>query len=107
MADTVYIGCKIPNGVIISVAGKTATLKGANSSQLIGGFGVTEVDGDLWEQWSKDNEGHDLLKSNLVFVQTTAARANAEAKEKSEVNSGFEPLAPAPNKETTVPAERR
>lgn len=107
MADKVYIGCKLPFGLIIQVNGQSVTLKGTNASQLVGGYGLTEVDADLWEAWQRENASHEVLKSNAVFAQVTAAKATGEAKEKDEVTTGFEPLPKAADKETALPAERR
>ena len=44
MAQQVTIGCKLATGLIIGIGGKQVTLNGANSSRIIGGYGLTRVD---------------------------------------------------------------
>ena len=90
----VFLCCKLPNGLIIDHEGVTATLHGANHSELIGGYGLTEVPKDLWEAWSKKFHDNPLITSELVFAQGTKASAKSAAKEREEIKSGYERLNP-------------
>lgn len=89
---TVTVACKLPHGLIIKTGGKSATLAGANSSRIIGGYGLTQVDKDLFDAWSKEYASYPPLKNELIFVQDSASKAEGRAKEQAEVKSGLERL---------------
>lgn len=89
---TITVGCKLPNGLIITCGGKSATLAGANSSRIVGGYGLTAVDKDFFEAWTKEYASFAPLKHGLIFAQEKPASAEAQAKEQAEVKSGLEPL---------------
>ena len=94
MTNTVTVGCKLPNGMIISVKGVgSVTLAGSNSSRIIGGYGLTAVPSDLWEAWSGPRSKSALIENKIVFAQTTHAKAEGQAKEQESVTTGLEPLA--------------
>lgn len=90
----VTVGCKLPNGLHLDVEGKRTTLNGANSSRIVGGYGLSEVDKDFWEAWSKAYADSPLVKNGLVFAQGSANSAEAKAREQAEIRSGFERLEP-------------
>lgn len=90
----VVVGCKLPHGIIINQAGKTIALAGANSSRIVGGFGMTSVDKDLMDVWMKDHKEFAPVKQGLIFVQESSGKAKDEATEKAEVKSGFEGIDP-------------
>lgn len=92
---TVTVGCKLPNGLIIEVTDKKVTLNGANSSELIGGHGLTEVDKDLWEAWYAVNKELTFVKNGFVFANGKEVDAKAQAKDRSKNKTGFEGLDPA------------
>ncbi len=55
--ETVVIGCKLPNGFYMQVGEVVHTIKGFNSSVVVGGHGITEdVPADLWAAWLKENK---------------------------------------------------
>lgn len=89
---TITVGCKLPNGIVITTGGKSATLAGANSSRIIGGYGLTAVDKDLFEAWSKEFAQFAPLKHGLIFAQDKPAAAESQAKEQADIKSGLEPL---------------
>lgn len=92
---TVTIGCKLPNGLVLEVGGKSVQINGANSSQVIGGHGITHnVDADLWQAWLKQNADRAVVKNGFVFAHDKAANAKAEAKEKTDTKTGQEPIDP-------------
>lgn len=95
MAGTVTVGCKIPNGLILEVGNTRVTLNGANSSNIIGGHGITEgVDQDFFEAWMQAHDWLPAVKNGFVFAHTKPANAQAEAKEKADETTGLEPLDP-------------
>jgi len=105
-SNPVTIGCKLPNGLVLKIGETKLILKGANSSRVVGGYGLTSVPSDLWEAWSKAYAESPFIKKNLVFAQTTVAKAESQATEQSEVKSGLEPLDPNKPAPGIVKAEK-
>lgn len=101
-ADTVTVGCKLPHGLHLDAGGKRATLNGVNSSGIIGGYGLTQVDRGLWEAWLADHRRDEMVTNGLVFAQDKEAKARDQAQEQSDVRSGMEPVDPLrPNPKVT------
>lgn len=98
---TVTVGCKMPNGLICEMgkAGaenyKRVVLNGMNSTKIVGGYGMTEVDGEFMAAWLKKNAWLPAVKNGMVFVQGEAADAHAQALDTADNRSGFERLDPA------------
>lgn len=91
----VVIGCKLPMGLHIGIGDKSAVLKGSNSSNVIGGYGLTEVDKELADAWFKEYENYQPVKDGLIFVQSSDSNAKAVAKERKAVKSKMEPMEPS------------
>ncbi|HEV7214161.1 MAG TPA: hypothetical protein VGP33_03475 [Chloroflexota bacterium] len=107
---TVMVGCKLPNGLRLQLRKKLAdapaggigsvyqpvgdpvTLAGRNSSRVIGGYGLTEVDADFMAEWMKQNEGYSPIVKGMIFVQSTPDRAADQAKEQEAVKGVSEPM---------------
>lgn len=94
MTTTVTVGCKLPNGLIIEVADKKATLNGLNSTNVINSHGITEVDKGLWDAWLSANKELSFVKKGLVFAHEKEAATKAEAKEREDNKTGLEQLDP-------------
>lgn len=94
MGNTVVMGCKLPMGLHIGVGTKHAKLNGSNTSRIAGGYGLTDVDKELAEQWMKIHEKTGTVAAGLVFVQSTESNATAQAKDQADVKSGMEQLDP-------------
>jgi hypothetical protein len=100
MTDTVTVGCKLPNGLICEMgkAGaenyKRVVLKGANDSKVIGGFGMTQVDGEFMAAWLKKYAWLPAVKNGLVFLQSDMDSASAQALDHADQRSGLERLDP-------------
>lgn len=94
MAEQVTVGCKLPHGLIIGIGDKQVALNGANSSEIIGGYGLTKVDKDLATAWFDAYKDYDPVKAGLIFVQGKEADAKAQAKEQAGVKTGTEKLDP-------------
>ncbi|EOV0647698.1 hypothetical protein ACOIOT_003404 [Cronobacter turicensis] len=93
MAETIVVGCKLPNGLVVEQEGYTVTLNGANSSNVVGGYGLTEgVDKDAFEKWMEVHKNQPYVKNELVFAQAKANSAQSKANENASVKSGLEGL---------------
>ena len=80
MSKTLTVGCKLPNGLIIEVDGKTAVINGTNTSKVIGGHGITEnVDADLFNAWIERNKERKVVKNELIFAHTQKESVKASA----------------------------
>jgi hypothetical protein len=90
----VTVGCRFPNGLILTVGKVDVALNGSNSSTVIGGHGLTEVDAGFWNAWLERNKGLSFVRNGKVFAHEKAKNTKAEAKEKAKEKSGLEPLDP-------------
>ena len=94
MAELVVVGCKLPNGLLIKHNGKEVLLNGLNSSEIIGGHGITRVEKDLWESWYLDNLDFAPVKNGFIFANNNEKSTAAEAREKENELTGFEGINP-------------
>lgn len=92
MSTPVTVGCKLPNGLVLKVGKAEVTIKGANDSRIIGGYGLTTVPSDFWEAWLAEYKDSSLVLNKIVFAQSTTAKAEAQAKEQEGVRTNLEPL---------------
>lgn len=93
MAEVVTVGCKLPNGLLIDVGGKVVHILGANSSNVIGGYGLTEnVDKEFFETWLKEHASQPYVKNELVFAQAKTNSAQSKANENAGIKTGLEGL---------------
>lgn len=69
-------------------------LNGANSSNVIGGYGLTEVDADYWAAWLKSHGNYAPIKSGVIKAQPTRERAMAQAMDEKELKTKLEPIDP-------------
>lgn len=90
----VVVGCKLPNGLIIGHGGTRVHLNGANSSRIIGGYGMTRVEISFWEAWKKSSVDFEPLKRGVVFVQKDEDAAEEVAEDQKSITSGFEAIDP-------------
>lgn len=111
MAEVVTVGCKLPNGLVVEIDGYTVTLNGANSSQVIGGYGLTEgVDKAAFDKWLKTHASQPYVKNELVFAQAKTNSAQDKAQENASVKTGLEGLPqdkPAPGIEVDKEAMKQ
>lgn len=93
MAEVVTVGCKLPNGLLIDVGGKVTHIVGANASNVIGGYGLTEgVDKDYFEKWLKEHSDQPYVKEEMIFAQAKTNSAQSKASENASVKTGLEGL---------------
>lgn len=111
---TVFVGCKLPGGLYIDSADAEALpgvtpnpeqrilLNGMNSvtdsAGLIlpgsGGYGITEVDADFFNDWMTRHKDYAPVKAGLIFVTQKEGDAKQEAQSRASVQSGFEGVNP-------------
>lgn len=95
MAATVVVGCKLPHGLAIRLAGRQVLLAGSNSEGAIGGYGLTRgVDKAQFEDWLKEHETFEPVARDLIFAVGQESAARATASERKGEKNGFEPLDP-------------
>ncbi len=93
-ANVVTVGCKIPNGLVLRVNDVEVTIAGSNSSKVIGGYGLTQVDADFWSAWLERNSGLSFVRNDFVFAHEKAASTKAQANEMADEKTGLEQLDP-------------
>ena len=97
MAETVIVGCKLPNGLTIHLGSgreRKVVLNGYNSAKVVGGHGLTTVDKEFWDEWSKLHTDFAPVAAGLIFASGSEKNTAAEAVEKEKTLSGFEGLDP-------------
>lgn len=94
----VVVGCKLPNGLILELgrpgegAYTRVRLNGANSAQIIGGAGLTDVSEEFMTAWLKKNAELSFVRQRLVFVGNDVTEASAVAIDRAQQKTGFERL---------------
>jgi hypothetical protein len=115
---TVTVMCKLPWGFILQLEeerqdtdpqsrkefkawhrkGEQITITGANYGHIgkrgVAGFGITEVDAEIWEQWKTQKAGWAPLEQKFVFASQSSDKAEGQAKEQRSMKTGLEPLDP-------------
>jgi len=94
MGQQLTVGCKLPNGLHLDHAGKRVTLNGTNSTEIIGGHGLTMVDKEFFDAWYDAHRDYPAIKQGLIFAHEKRSATEGEAKEKIDNPSGFERLDP-------------
>jgi hypothetical protein len=93
----VTVACKLPNGLQLDLVGYPGVIKlnGVNSSNLIGGYGVTEgVDKSFFDAWLVAYKDSALVKNDIVFAYEKSSDLSAAAKAHVDVVTGLEPIVP-------------
>lgn len=107
MGATVTVGCKLPHGLVAEVGKESVTFLGINSTELIGGHGITEnVPKDFWDAWvAKVSPWFLPLKNGVIFAFENEKSTTAKAKEMAKQATGFEGLKPNDPKNGVKTAE--
>src|SRR5262249_20334231 len=93
VANTCVVGCKLPHGLNVDLVvvpankkekrpakTKRVRLKGANSSRVVGGYGITHgVDRELFARWLKDHADTPYVRDGSVFMVGDSDSARSEA----------------------------
>lgn len=91
----VTVGCKLPHGIHMDLGGKRVTLNGTNTSNVIGGYGLTEnVDKEFFDKWLATHKESPMVKNDLIFAHEKTSNVAAQAKDNAENKNGFEPIDP-------------
>lgn len=92
---TYVIGCKIPNGVVIRGADKQIVINGARSSNIVGGYGLTEdVPADVWDEYAKAHAKSPAILNGLLFAVGDMKSAKDAATERQNEKTGLEQIKP-------------
>ncbi len=94
MAEMITIGCKLPHGIVAQVSDTQIHINGANSSQVIGGYGQTVVDKSFYEQWASIYKDAAFFVNELVFIVKDARSFKDAATERQDVATGVEGVNP-------------
>lgn len=93
MAEVLTVGCKLPNGLVLEQDDYIVALNGANSSLVVGGYGLTEgVNKDAFDKWLSVHKNQAYVKNELVFAQAKTNSAQSKAYENASVQTGLEGL---------------
>lgn len=68
-------------------------------SGVVGGYGLTEVPQDFWDQWLKENDKpgssfYPMISKKLIFAHSRPSFVNSQAKEQAKIKCGLEALIP-------------
>lgn len=128
MAGTVAVACKMPNGCILDLdryektndkgdvrlvrGSKRVTLKGwARRAEqpitTIGGYAITAVDADFWEEWSKTHADFGPLVDGLIFAMPTFERAKSRALEQEKEPAMYAPADPKADRTVSTASDDR
>ncbi len=94
--DTVYVGCKLPHGLICELGMGTekhcsVKLTGGRTNQLTG-VGITRAPREFMEKWLKVNRDLPFVKSGQIYLADSEADALARATSIYAMQTGFEAL---------------
>lgn len=110
---TVKVACKLPNGLTVDHAdgdGKvhSFTLNGANHDRARFGYGVTDVDADVFNAWAGQHGDFKPLKNGLIFkTGKDDEGATRERGADATVTTGAEPLDPSKPAPGVQPTEEQ
>ena len=88
----VVIGCRLPHDLRLNVDGAEIHLEGANSPNVFGGLGMTEVDYELAYRLLSQYADAEYIKREMVFKQVNAKAAQYAAIERKDDKAGLEGL---------------
>jgi len=103
--ETCVVGCKLPHGLDIDLDvkkdergimtdSKRLTLKGANSSRIMGGYGITRgVPKESFATWLAEHARAPFVINGAVFMVNDDASARDRAKEGGDA-TGLEQIDP-------------
>ncbi len=104
--DVVMVGCRLPNGMVLSHP-KDPTVKvvlnGQYSPITDSGiylppkpYGVTAVDAEFWEAWKAAYQGFPPLKTRAIFEAKSIAELESKSREMEKEKTGLEPMSKTP-----------
>lgn len=93
-AGVMKVFCKLPSGMTFSLPGGDVTLKGANDSALLGGYGVSFMSESKWAALAARYGDMDAFRKKIIFAEQNLNDGVAIAKEMSGERTGFEGVDP-------------
>lgn len=123
-SGVVMVGCKHPSGLVLEIdesreeaptpganevkvhypTGRKVVLNGSNSThpdspqvakgRAVGGYGLTAVPEDFWNEWVAQHQDFPMLKNNTLFAHATQDGITSEAANRRDVKNGMEPMDP-------------
>jgi hypothetical protein len=97
--ETVVIGCRLPQGLILTLPKKTARVMLAGpklviveGKKLSSSFATTQVDADFWTTWKAAYADSPFLSARTIFEAKTETEAAAKGKELAKEKTGFEQM---------------
>jgi hypothetical protein len=102
MAEMVSVGCKLPNGLQVTLDGKTVILHGAASTALRGldgaipegAFGVTQVEKEFMDKFISTYQDAAYIQNNAIFIQKDERSVKSQGKDLEKDKTGLEGLDP-------------
>lgn len=95
-AGFVTVACRLPQGLIIELPdGSELKLHGTASAFAVAGHGMTQVKEDVWAFVQTMHADAKWLTSGAVFAMENPGEAAAKAKERKDVDAGFDPIDPS------------
>lgn len=88
-----FVALKLPQGLDLE---NGIVLNGTNhsSAERAGGYGVTTVNADVFNEWAARHQDMAIFKRGLIFADPNAAKVVARTREQEEIKSGFEQTDP-------------
>jgi hypothetical protein len=59
-------------------------------SQRPGGFAITVIPDDVWEEWFERNKDATFVQKKMIFARATEEEAKTEARRQGKVRTGLE-----------------
>lgn len=91
-ATKTKVYCKLPHGIAFTIDDIGLSLKGGLDKNAVAGFGITEVDAELWEVIAKRYAKHPSIVNQLIFAR--AVDGESQAEELKGEKTGLEGLDP-------------
>jgi hypothetical protein len=86
----------VKKGEPIKLAGSVLHFGRIPEYPMPGGYSLTQVPVDFWEEWCRQNADADVLANKIIFACDTPDKAADQAREqhRAKIKSGFEPIDP-------------
>lgn len=105
--ETVIVGCKLPNGLVLEVGDKRVNLRGSahylqpnpkrkfKNPEVLFADSITLVDKAFWDAWVKRVGAQFApIKSGAIYASPNKDDATARAMETEKIVTGLEPIDP-------------
>ncbi len=105
-AETVIVGCKLPNGLLLQVGTVTIRVNGKArynmpsptrktlNTDVEFADGLTVVDKVFWDKWLADHKDYQPVLSGHIYASPSRNDAVAKAKDTEQSKTGLEAVDP-------------